>query len=150
VKKDKIRCRYQREDCPEQNGNDLFDLIFRLAHIRLFLLVLDTLSQSQQLGFDTVTIDHAKNRLRAGPAAPCTAAYCRHGENPQKEQHQQKRHQIKLLHIERHTCKMQLLMVKAQKKKVVSVDLDPGHHQCDNCHSKIEPIPLDTIGYPPL
>jgi hypothetical protein len=102
----------------------------------------------QQFGFYQITVNNPENGLGTRPSAPYPASQSRYGKYAEKHQHQQKRHQIQLLHIETHKKEMKLFMVKIQKEKMISVDFDPWKHQSYYRAGYIKPVTFYPIGNP--
>ena len=90
------------------------------------LFVINALAQFEDLGFDQISIDDAKNRLGACPSAPDPSSYSRDGKDTEEQKHENKRHEIELLHVKTDEEKVQLLVIEVQEEKMVAMDTDPG------------------------
>ena len=141
----KVCSSYECQNRPYENGDNALDLVFRLAPVRLFLLVLDASSKLEQFCFDQITINDTKNGLRTEPSTKHSSAKHRNTEDTDKKYHQQKRHQIEFLHIELNKSKMQLHFIEAEQEEVISIYLDPWQYQRYNRGYNIDYIPFGSV-----
>jgi hypothetical protein len=102
----------------------------------------------KKLRFYKIPIYYSENCLGTGPATPNSSSQRCKSKNAQKEQHEKKRHQVKLLHVKTHKKKMQLLMIKIQKKKMVAAYGYPWQYQACDRKDKIYPVAFCAVRYP--
>ena len=108
------------DDYPKEEGNKTFDAFFAVTHFFVFLFVFPSVHTKQNT-FDPVTVDNAEDRLGTCPSAPYTTTHSGLCKDEDKQQHQQERHQVEFLHIERDSQQLQTHMVKGEEEHMYAV-----------------------------